>query len=381
MFITKPSNLPIGLDISNNSIKMAQIKKSGNGIKIQALGKTEMPNGIIENGEIKNKKIFLQTIHDTLNKPIYGSFFGNEVVACLPESKTYIELLKINKSSNKLEDILENEIEKYFPFQLNDIYYDWQKIDETSNIINVLVGASEKNTVNHYTDILNAAKLSISALEIESTAICRALLLEEAPKSTLKQFKNYAIIDIGASRTNMIIYSKNTIALSISIPISGNDITIQIANILEINREQAEKAKIICGLDESIAKGIIKKILSETLNKLIDRIKSGVDFFHANFKERGPISEIILSGGGANIKDLNKIISDSLAINTNIGNVFTHFNKVFSEKFTKNLIETHNLTIDSIKDAQNVNMSIKQNSSTGYATAIGLSLRELFINK
>jgi len=380
MFNNGQLNIPIGLDISDTSLKLVQLKKKGNKIKIQAMGRIELPIETIVNGEIKNQRAFIESLEKLLSKPKFGNITSAEAITCLPESKTYIELIKINKSSNQLENVIESEMEKYFPIPATELYYDWQIINEDKNYYHVLIGAAEKTIIQQYTNALNKAKISVIALEIESVAICRSLLIEEAPKTKIKQFKNYFIVDIGYNRTNLIAYANNSIVFSVSIPASGKEITKQIAEILEISEDQAEKAKIICGLDETIAKGIIKKILSKTLDTITSRIESALDFYNSNYGDLGPISEIILSGGGSNIKDLDKIISDTIKIETKNGNIFTHLDKEFSDSFSKNLIETHDLKPETINGLENIKLSVKQSTSSGYATAIGLSLRNIFIN-
>jgi type IV pilus assembly protein PilM len=379
MLISKQSNIPIGLDISDTSLKMVQLKKSGNKIKIQAMGRVELPIGAIEKGEIKNHASFFEALGKLIAKPKFGNIIGNKIVACLPESKTYIELIKIAKSPNQLKNLIEAEMEKYFPVPVGELFYDWQIFGEDKDTYTVLIGAAERAVVQQYIAIFNKAKLDIVALEIESVAICRSLLIEESPKNKIKQFKNYIIIDIGYNRTNLIVYAKNTIVFSISIPVSGRDITKQIADTLEISEDQAEKAKIICGLDESIAKGIIKKILANTLAVVNKRIEDSLDFYNNNYGSLGPISEIILSGGGSNIKDFDRIIAENIKIETKNGDIFTHLDKEFSNSFSKNLIETHDLKLDNVSGLNNKKLSIKQSTSSGYATAIGLSLRNIFI--
>ncbi|MBU4216906.1 type IV pilus assembly protein PilM [Candidatus Parcubacteria bacterium] len=379
MLSFRQSNFPIGLDISDTSLKLVQLRKKTNKIKIQAMGRVELPIGTIEKGEIKNQRVFLESLEKLIAKPKFGNITTNEIVACLPESKTYIELIKIAKSSNQIENVIETEMEKYFPISANELFYDWQIFSEDKNNYSVLIGAAEKAVVTQYIAIFNKAKLSTVALEIESVAICRALLTEESPNFKIKQFKNYLIIDIGYNRTNLIAYSGNAIVFSVSIPVSGREITKKIADILEISEEQAEKAKIICGLDETIAKGIIKKILANTLDVVNKRIESALEFYNNNYSSLGPINEIILSGGGSNIKDLDKIIAENIKIETKNGDIFTHLDREFSDSFSKNLIETHDLKLDNIKGLDDKKLSIKQSTSSGYATAIGLSLRNIFI--
>jgi len=226
---------------------------------------------------------------------------------------------------------------------------------------------------------LSDAKMSIQAIEIESISICRSLLVEEGfnPK---KINKNYAIIDIGALRTNLIIYSKNSIILSISLPISGIEITEKIAKTLEIRPDQAEKAKIICGLDKNIAKGIIRNILTENINNLINKINDGLNFYANKFQDRGPINEIILCGGGANIIGIEEIISESLKLPTKKGNVLININNENIEEITKKLNITHKLDSNGISTSGQ-EVSITQSDILSYSTSIGLALRNISLEK
>lgn len=375
MFISNTTEQSFGLDISDLSLKIVQLEKIKNDINIQAIGQINLPKGIIDNGIIKDKEIFLENLKKLINKPKYGYLKTNNVVACLPETKTYIKLIEINKTPNKIEDIIETEIEKNVPISINEAYYDWQIISSFENKDIVLVGVAPKDIVKEYIDVLKSAGLSISALEIESTAICRSLLLEESPKPEENSSENYCILDIGAQRSGLIIYSKNSIVMSVSIPISGNEATEKISETLEINKDQAEKAKIVCGLDKNKAQGVINKILSSMINDLISKTKRSIDFYNDNHKDYGPINKIILCGGGSNIKELNKIIDNSIKIKTIHGNPLVHLNPKSIETF-KNIekkidIKDKKINKEKISSSENLNLS--------YTTAIGLALRDIFI--
>ncbi|MDO8260499.1 MAG: pilus assembly protein PilM, partial [Candidatus Magasanikbacteria bacterium] len=269
MILGKKSKFPIGLDISDLSLKLIQLKQKHGKIKIQALGRQVLPKGVIENGEIINEEELLKAINKIITKPKYGTVSSDEVIACLPETKTFIKTIRIDDNPNKISDIVEHEIEKHIPFSIDEMYYDWQTIKKSENYSLVLVGAAPKKIVDQYTQLLNNAKLSIRALEIEPISICRCVLPEESTKFDRKISKNYAILDIGAKRTSIIIYANNTVITSISLPISGEETTEKIAKTLEISHDQAEKAKVICGLDKEKAQGVISEILCEKIDNLV----------------------------------------------------------------------------------------------------------------
>lgn len=384
MLFNNASTYPIGLDISDLSLKLVQLNKRGDKIKIQAIGKVDLPKGLIEDGEIKNKDKVINEINKLISAPGYGKVTSNEVIACLPETKTFIKLIEIAKTPNPLAEIIEGEIEKHVPMAIEEIYYDWQIIENKSDKQRVLIGAAPRNIVDQYIGLLDGAKLSTTALEIEPISLCRALLAEENPKSKNKKNDNCGILDIGAKRTSMTIYSKNTILFTLSMPISGEKITNNIAETLKIELKQAEKAKIICGLDKGKAQGIIKNILSGMIEELIKKINEAIEFYQNHYPGNGPLNKILLCGGGANIKNLSEIIGQATAVEVKKGNSLINLAEL-SENFSKILTETHKLKADFIKDKNNGGrekiISVAQDTSLTYATAIGLALRGIFIDE
>jgi len=397
MFLNNNSTYPIGLDISDLSLKLVQLNKINNKIKIQALSKINLPRGIIDNGVIKNQDKLIEAIKTMISNPAFGKISSREIIACLPETKTFIKLIEINKTSDPLEKTINQEIKKYIPLQLDEIYYDWQVVENSSNKQLVLIGAAPQNIVNQYTDLFNQTELSLLALEIESISICRSLLKEEdglssifsasairqTPPKIAVNSSNYAIIDMGASHTSMIFYSKNTILFIISMPISGEQITDNIAKALKLNSALAEKAKIICGLDENKAEGIIKNMLTDIIKKLIDKIQEALEFYNYHFVNRGALKQILLCGGGANIKNLAQIIKQAVNIEVKIGDSLTNLDEG-DNKFSKIFNEKHVLDLNSLKKNNHNNqkiLSITQKANPIFATAIGLALRGIIINE
>lgn len=360
-------NNPVGLDISDQTLKVVQLKKQRDKIKILALGKYNLPEGIIINGEIKNEAVFKKALGELVEKPKYGSISSREVVACLPETKTFIKLIEIDKGPNDLGKMIGTEIEKHFPLPVKEMYYDWQTIEENREKYSVLVGAAPRLIVDQYVNNLQAAKLSIVALEIEPAAICRALLMEESRKYSGAFDQNYLIVDIGALRTSLAAYSRNTIAMSISALISGEAVTNKIAQTLEIDRDQAEKAKIVCGLDKSQAHGIVNDLLNEMVMELIGKIEQTRSYFKNHFPERGDFTAILLTGGGALIKDLDLKIKEKTGLETVNANPFIHLDEA-EDSIVKML------TAQS-KDGQ----ENSRDSALSYSTAIGLALRSVFV--
>ena len=371
MLLKGSKNYPLGLDISDRILKMVQLKKTRDKVKLQGLGKYRLHKGVIDDGIIKDQSSFAKAVRALMNNPIFGGFSSNEVIACLPDSKTYIKLIEVPASPNRLNDVVRTEIEKYIPLPTKEIYFDWQLIGSTGNEHQILIAASPRQLADSYIEALSAAKLSVVGLELESLSLCRALLAEENSTYQGQYNNNYCLIDIGATHTSLTIYSKNTIILSVSLPISSDEVTKKIAGALEIKLSQAEKAKIICGLDKSQAQGIVYNILSKMVNHLVDRLTETLNFYSDHFSDRGPISQIIVCGGGARIKNLEQIIGNATGIVTVIGNSIRHLSEPpsLNRKTLSSMIPT--------KPDENINSFLFIN----YTTALGLAMRNIFINQ
>ncbi len=339
-----------GLDISDHKLRLVQLKKSGKKININFFNEIEIPAGIICRGEIiKEREADLINLFKKLIRSSNGFKTSTKnLVTVLPESKTFIKNINIKNikgNDNSLLKLINEEIKNHIPFSPDEIYLDWQIIVEKSDSSKVLVGAVLKSISDSYLEIMEKSGLNPYVFEIEATAITRSLLKE-------KEAGGKIIIDFGAARTSLIVYGENTIQFTVSLPISGNDITETITKSLKIDIKEAEKAKIVCGLEKDRCEGALVKILTEPIEKLVREIKKAINFYQINFPDGEKISEIILCGGGANFLGIEKVISEKTKIKTHIGDPL----------------------INITKNKKNI---IPNDEIISYTTAIGLALRSL----
>lgn len=330
MFTFNSSYCPIGLDISDLSFKMVQIKKNGGTCKIQALSRVVLPEGVISGGFIQDRQKASVILNKLMSKPEFGKIKSDKIVACLPEPKTFVKLIDIPKTPNSVNDLIESEIKKNIPLSLDDIYYDWQMIEEGESKDLILIGASPKNIVNEYSSFLDENGFLIEALEIEPIAICRSVLKEEHLEEKDKSFSrgNYIILDIGATRSSMILYSKNAILLSMSVNVSIDD----------INNDK-----------------------SRSVSKIVKKIKETKIFLNKYFSDRGELSHVLICGGGGLIKNLINDLEDKTSLKVFEADPLDVLGK------DKKIIRKH--------------FSDLKYYPPAFATAIGLSLRGTNLKK
>ncbi|MEK9130462.1 MAG: type IV pilus assembly protein PilM, partial [Patescibacteria group bacterium] len=296
-----------GLDISDLSLKLIQLKKDRDQIKLYASNEIVVPEGCIVSGIIKKPKEVVELIKKIIKTSLGNKILTFNAVVSLPETKTFIKLIEISQIENKkIREIIEQEISQHIPLVKEDMYFDWQVIGKiiknNEQKMQILIGATPKNIVDSYADILEKAGVIIQVFEIEACAIIRNLIREEDNDPQI-------ILDLGASRSSLIIYNHGIIQFSISMRFSGEKLTKLIASKLKINTKEAEKAKKLCGVDENKCQGIPREILLEYLSDLSEEIKKILVFHKTHFSFKRVFKRIILCGGGSNLIGLDDYLS------------------------------------------------------------------------
>lgn len=311
----------LGVDISDLSLRLVQFRRTLTGaLALAGMTSGDLAPGIFADGELKDTNGFVTALKQLITKPQVGRFTTGYTVACLPETKTFIKVIDIPPMPlDEIPQAIKWEAEHHIPIPIDDTYWDWQqvgKVTKTNARLPILLGVSPKAIVDSYDDALRKASLVPVAMEIEAAAIARSLLPLEMSESSNATM----IIDLGATRTSLIVFDHQTIQFTASLPISGRNVTQQIATTLTITEDQAEKAKVVCGLDPKKCHGAMREILHGTMDALIRSINEATIFYREHFPQGHEFGEVLLCGGGSNFKYIDEYMGERLKLKVARGN-------------------------------------------------------------
>ncbi|MDD4830911.1 MAG: type IV pilus assembly protein PilM [Candidatus Pacebacteria bacterium] len=360
-----------GLDVSDLSLKIAKLKKSGDDLKLESFGCEKIDQGIIKEGEIKDQKKLAEIIKKSLKNACGKKIKTKYVVASLPEEKTFLQVIKMPAlSEEELKSAVFYEAENYIPMSINDVYLDFQPV-ASSNVCScgaveenqeILIAAIPKKIADDYSSCLKLAGLEPIAFEVESQAISRAIIKEKLEDPV-------AILDLGESRTIFVVFCGGSIRFTASIPISGYLFKKIIAQDLGVDMEKAETLIARYGIKErmririkeevgaEITKGEIFQALIPPLIDMVQQVKKYMDFYQSPScqvmsKKIKKIKKLIICGGGASLKGLENLLSLELKSDVEIAAPWI-----------------------GIANKQNPDMPMEK--SLKYATALGLARRAL----
>ena len=340
-----------GLDISDLAVKYVKFRK-GNSGDTELFGEVALPPGLIENGEIKKE--------EELSR-ILTSWFSGEgkelrpyfATVSLPEEKGFLRLIQLPKvKRDEVASAVRWEMEGNIPLPLEELVYDYEVIEpeDPFDHLDVMIAAFPKTILELYVRVLKSAGLRPWALELESQAVVRALF------PFLANGDAKIVLDIGRSRTGLIVVAGNTVIYTTTFSFGGRLLEENLMRNLNISAAEALAVKKETGLDLRAYEGKLMEVFLPVLSPLSDEINRAVIFYQSHPSHvhgvSGFVKEILLVGGDANLLGLETYLSSSLKIPARA----VDFRRVLSPRPT------------SIPE-------IPKNESLGYATAIGLALR------
>ena len=355
------------LNFSDTSLKVVQLgNKKGRSSRF-IYGQADIPEGVVEQGEIKKENELAALIKKTISGVNGGKIKSKYVAVSLPEEKSFVDVLRLpNLKKGEVGNAVLFEAANYIPIPLDEVYFDFEVVKRSAlnkvsgavvdkavpqggslgESMEVLIAATPKKIVDSYASMLKIAGLKPFFMEVESLSLSRALIKQGVNHRPL------LIIDFGQFRTVFVIFAGQSLRFSSTIPVASKELDNLLMKQLNINLAEAEKIKQTEGLwGDSKILDIIVPVLTD----LTEQIKKHLDYYHSHSPlNHVPhfVEKIVLCGGGANLKGLASFLTDALKIRIELGNPWVN---VFSSSHKEIL-------------------PVSLEESVSYATAIGLAL-------
>lgn len=318
-----------GLDISDFSLKIAQLERVRKRLRLVAFGEFPVPEGVVEKGQVKKEEELAGIIEKALKSTQGAKVSTRYVVASLPEEQAFLQILQLPRM--RLEEVPQAvlfEAENYIPYSIDTVYVDSQVVEPYQNHLDhfdVLLASLPRTTVDAYVSVLKKVGLIPKALEIESLSISRALIKnEEMPLPVL-------LIDIGAVRSSFIVFSGRSLRFATSISVSSREFTSAVSKTLLVDRKKAEEFKRTYGLenqDDPTGKQVFQAFIP-ALTDFMEQVKKYITYYeshtlHQHLPKKERLRKIILCGGGANLPGLPEFLTRELKMEVVKGNPWTN---------------------------------------------------------
>ena len=317
-----------GLDIGTSSIKLVQIVHTKAGMELANLWSEELPFGMQPE---KSREI----IKETLGKIISANNIKGRVIASVSGWAVNIQTVKIPfMPEEEIAKAVEWEAQEGLSIDLEINSMDYVVLGETEKSgtrqIEVLIITVPKSVVSELVTTINELGLTPHALEPPPLGIAEAFDRDELKS----QGRVLGILELGAGLTNFSILIDGILRFTRNIPITSGSFSDDIAEYLAIDKLSAEKLKIRYGLtglsqapvaEDAAAESMrVTQAMNFKLEKLVSSIDHTFKFYLHQLSNLNvsTFDKLILSGGGALMKDLDKFLSSRLNLPVIIANPF-----------------------------------------------------------
>ena len=275
----------IGLDIGSSSVKAVELTRAGAGLVITGIGSApiETPEGL---GDAIQK--VLKDAGITAKRCV-SSVSGRSVII------RQVPMAQVPDSD--LRQAIEYEADKYIPFDVNEVQLDVQRLkgedgETPAGQMKVLLVAVKKTLVDEHIALLQSIGLKPVIIDVDVFALGNAFELRNLSLG-IRDDEVRALIDIGASKTNINIMRGNTSFFQREFYVAGNDLTEAVAKRFGEDPKDVERMK----KEPGGALESMQDAMLPVLEDIGNEIRLSFDYFENQYDQQ--VKEVYLSGGTA----------------------------------------------------------------------------------
>ena len=304
---SKKEHFPVGIDIGSHAIKVCQVAKAGDTFKLLNLGSSMLPEGAVEDGILQEPEEVAKII-----TTLFKNLKLKEKKVAISISGYSVIVKKINLAvmdENTLYEYIQNEVGQYIPFDIEDVYLDYQDLHtstEEYDRTDVMLVAAKKEVVDGYLSMLQSAGLKVVIVDIGGFA------LENIYETNYSLDENVALVDIGATKMSINIVSQGISVLARDVVVGSRQLTDQIQNRFGIDYDEAEGLKIGYEPVEEKQKDL-DEIYANTCTQWALELKKAIDLYYTNNPDM-TLNKIIISGGGSRIQGLDNFFAEEIGL-------------------------------------------------------------------
>jgi len=307
----------VGLDIGTSAVRAAVVKTGGKGNpSLLKYGEIALPVGAVSHGEIVDEAVVSDAISQLFKA---NKIPKKRVVVGMANQRVIVRQISIPFiEESEFADSLEFQAQEYIPIPIDEAILDFVPIEEFSTpegeaMMSVLIVAASKDMAQELLRVCGSVGIKPMAFDLQAFALVRAV--GSSPLELDSSAR--ALVNIGASLTQVVIVKNGTVQFFRIMPIGGDDFSTALVDSMSLDRDSAEQLKRRIGVHpegtppEGEGDAQALSALTTQADALIDEVRSSIDFFLSQ-SSGGSIDRVMISGNAARLPHLANRMRRSL---------------------------------------------------------------------
>lgn len=286
----------VGLDVGSHSIKAVALTPNRDRVTLSGYAQARIGS--------QDPAMVVRQVLDQLGvkpKHLVSAVSGRSVIV------RQVETPKL--SGDELKAHINYEADKYIPFGTDEVIIDCQPLPSTTasasdNTQQVLLVAVRKGFVEEHINMLRSAGLQPEIVDVDVFALTNAY--ELFGPGTPTEGDATALIDIGASKSNIAIVQGSRLLFSREVYLAGNEVTDAIVRTFNEPLEEVERIKSQPG--EAI--DALLDAAMPAFEDLANEIRLSFDYVEGQFEKQ--VGAIVLTGGTSLLPNISEILGNIL---------------------------------------------------------------------
>ncbi len=332
---------PIGIDFGAESLKVVQLAREGDELRVLAAGRKEIPEAVASDPMMRVR--FLgEALRELLAR---CPFKGRRAVTSVPSEHLFVQHMRMTRMSEQdLAKALPWEAQGKLPFPVRDavmrhliagdLFVDNEAKSE------VILMAAPRAAVENHLEAIAKAKLDIKAVLVPPLAILetfRFLFTRAEEREMCSLF-----VDIGATQTTAMITHATHVVFVKQVPVAGQAFSAAVATRLNCSRPQARSLRIelsrarlaataagpdaggvaVAESDGSAVKSeqaeAVQTACTEQVERLARELTYCVRYYQSLHPDR-PLERVVFLGGEAHQRSVCQQVARALRLPAQLG--------------------------------------------------------------
>ena len=189
--------------------------------------------------------------------------------------------------------------------------------EDNPDEVEILMAACRKEIVDDYVAVIQAHGLTPAIVDIETYAMENAysLIAQHMPGGGME--KTVAILDVGATTTNINVIHNNHSVYSRDHTFGGRQLTEEIQRRYGLSYEEAGLAKKQGGLPDNYQTDVLRPFMEA----LCQEAMRALQFFYSSSPFNN-VDQVLLAGGCAQIPGIDEMVAARIGVPAMVANPF-----------------------------------------------------------
>lgn len=328
---------PLSLDIGGSSVVALQVAGGAGRLKLRGCYEWPLSEGLVVDGEIVDIDLLARELKAFANQ---HKLRGKTVQLAVSNQKVIVRNIDMPEmTEDELRGAIEFQAQDYIPIPVDEVVLDFQVVGRSSNPEGasrqeVILVAAQKTMIAMFCGALKQAGLKVGGIDVCSMALIRALVPAQSFLAETNQpGVCRAIADISSSVSTLVVALEGIPKFTRVINFSSDRFARVLSEQRGIPLEDAHNLAQRIGLagplmpDNEVYSDEVVRLtqekLGEVASELSDEIRRSLHYYQGQ-ELASPVTELILSGKGALVRNLAAHMTDALSVPVAVANPLVH---------------------------------------------------------